>query len=194
MGGWYRCVPASPDEAAANMILTSSEKADLNLGCPQEHAIEGHYGAYMLGRKDWPLIEQIGMSYYSVSARFLIATVSALSASLDVPVSTKLRLCTPSALTPVLAERICAAGASFITLHARYPSARRRRHGPAELSVVKALVEDEKVPVPVISNGNVRTWSDIEANLEYTKAKGVMVGEALLTNPWSVDVSGSCYV
>ena len=34
---------------------------DLNLGCPQEHARSGHYGAYLLGQKDWPLVEQIGM-------------------------------------------------------------------------------------------------------------------------------------
>ena len=34
---------------------------DLNLGCPQEHARNGHYGAYLLGQKDWPLVEQIGM-------------------------------------------------------------------------------------------------------------------------------------
>ena len=36
---------------------------DLNLGCPQEHARNGHYGAYLLGQKDWPLVEQIGMIY-----------------------------------------------------------------------------------------------------------------------------------
>jgi tRNA-dihydrouridine synthase 1 len=54
----------------------------------------------------------------------------------------------------------------------------------AELDVVKDLVKDEKVSVPIISNGNVRTWNDIERNLEFTGARGVMVGEALLTNPW----------
>jgi tRNA-dihydrouridine synthase len=32
---------------------------DLNLGCPQETAREGHFGAYLLGQKDWPLIEQM---------------------------------------------------------------------------------------------------------------------------------------
>lgn len=29
-------------------------------GCPQKHAQDGHYGAYLLARKDWPLLEQIG--------------------------------------------------------------------------------------------------------------------------------------
>jgi tRNA-dihydrouridine synthase 1 len=40
--------------------------ADLNLGCPQEHALQGHYGAYLLGQKDWPCIEQIGSSSSSL--------------------------------------------------------------------------------------------------------------------------------
>ena len=36
-------------------------KPDLNLGCPQEHARDGHFGAYLLGQSDWPLVEKIGM-------------------------------------------------------------------------------------------------------------------------------------
>ena len=34
---------------------------DLNLGCPQETAKEGHFGAYLLGQKDWPLIQDLGV-------------------------------------------------------------------------------------------------------------------------------------
>lgn len=33
---------------------------DLNLGCPQEAARDGHFGAYLLGQKDWPLVQSIG--------------------------------------------------------------------------------------------------------------------------------------
>jgi tRNA-dihydrouridine synthase 1 len=33
---------------------------DLNLGCPQDIAREEHFGAYLLGRKDWPLVQSIG--------------------------------------------------------------------------------------------------------------------------------------
>jgi hypothetical protein len=34
--------------------------ADLNLGCPQDIAQEEHFGAYLLVKKDWPLIQDIG--------------------------------------------------------------------------------------------------------------------------------------
>jgi tRNA-dihydrouridine synthase 1 len=87
-------------------------------------------------------------------------------------------------MTPTLAARLAASGASLITLHARYPSARHRRHGPADLGIVKELVDNPNIRVPIISNGNVRTWDDVQKNLEYTGAVGVMVGEALLSNPW----------
>ena len=47
--------------------------------------------------------------------------------------------------------------------------------------MVKALVEG--IGVPVVSNGNVRTWEDVSQNAEYTGAGGIMVGETLLGNP-----------
>jgi tRNA-dihydrouridine synthase 1 len=125
-----------------------------------------------------------------MSRLFLIAklaAVSSLSSSLTVPVSTKIRLCTPPELTPKFATRLQHAGSAFITLHARYPSTRRRRHGPAELEHVKILKECPDITIPVVSNGNVRTWEDIERNLEHTGADGVMIGEAFMANPRQVD-------
>jgi tRNA-dihydrouridine synthase 1 len=43
--------------------------ADLNLGCPQDAARDAHYGAYLLGQKDWPLVEGIGEfpAFYQVA-------------------------------------------------------------------------------------------------------------------------------
>ncbi|KAF8627332.1 hypothetical protein AX15_004406 [Amanita polypyramis BW_CC] len=140
---------------------------DLNLGCPQECAREGHYGAYLLPQKDWPLLEDI---------------VSSMRQSLAVPVSAKLRLCQPVPKTLELAQRLEHAGASWITLHARTISARRRRRGAADLSEVKNLKQG--LGIPVISNGNVRIWQNLEENLTFTGADGFMVGETLLGNPY----------
>ncbi|KAH7928606.1 FMN-linked oxidoreductase [Leucogyrophana mollusca] len=139
---------------------------DLNLGCPQDHAREDHYGGYLLGRKDWPLIQDI---------------VSSMSKLLSVPVSAKIRLCQNTPDTVNLGELLEASGASWVTLHARHVSAKRRRQGAADLHEVKRL--KEKLRVPVISNGNVRTWDDLIENRKYTGADGCMVGETLLGNP-----------
>jgi len=40
--------------------LNTTKVLDLNLGCPQEAARDAHYGAYLLGLKDWPLVNDIG--------------------------------------------------------------------------------------------------------------------------------------
>ncbi|KAG2030410.1 FMN-linked oxidoreductase [Suillus americanus] len=142
---------------------------DLNLGCPQEHARESHYGGYLLAKKDWPLH---------------VILVSAMSHLLQPPTSVKLRLCpssSPPSSTVEFATLLEQAGTSWITLHARHVSARRRRQGAADLSVVRTL--KTALRVPVVSNGNVRTWEDVQRNRDETQADGIMVGETLLGNP-----------
>jgi tRNA-dihydrouridine synthase 1 len=112
-----------------------------------------------------------------------------MSHLLQPPISVKLRLCpssSPSSSTVEFAALLEQAGASWVALHARHVSARRRRRGAADLDVVRAV--KEALRVPVISNGNVRTWDDMQKNKKETGADGIMVGETLLGNPWSVVV------
>lgn len=154
---------------AARQVQTHCDAIDLNLGCPQEHAKEGHFGGYLLGKQDWPLVQSI---------------VSSMSHSLLVPASAKIRLCPssdPMSATAAFGQLLEHAGASWVTLHARHVSAKRRRQGAADLEAVRTL--KETLNIPVISNGNVRTSDDVRANMEYTQADGAMVGETLLGNP-----------
>ncbi|KAF8137446.1 FMN-linked oxidoreductase [Boletus edulis] len=151
--------------SAARRVQSYCDGIDLNLGCPQEHASEGHFGGYLLSKKDWPLVDAI---------------VSAMAHSLTVPSSAKCRLC-PSANTTDFGRLLEHAGASWVTLHARHVSATRRRQGAADLDAIREL--KHALAIPVISNGNVRTFSDVQQNLAYTCADGVMVGETLLGNP-----------
>ncbi|KAJ3985828.1 FMN-linked oxidoreductase [Lentinula detonsa] len=171
---------------AGRKIQDLCDAIDLNLGCPQEVARDGHFGAYLLGQKDWPLVENIGelfTSRYNNNRIELVFAVSCMAQSFKVPVSTKLRLCQPSSKTVELAERLEASGSSWITLHARTVSSRRRRQGAADLSEIKTLKQSETLTIPVVSNGNVRVFDDLAQNLEYTGADGLMVGETLLGNP-----------
>lgn len=45
---------------------SSHRRIDINLGCPQEAARDGHFGAYLLGQKDWDLVEDIGMCNHNL--------------------------------------------------------------------------------------------------------------------------------
>jgi tRNA-dihydrouridine synthase 1 len=132
-------------------------------------------------------ISKIPFLYKELITNFCV--VSHLSHSIPLPISTKLRLCSPTSLTPKLATRIAACGASWITLHARHINARKRRAGAADLGVVRDLVDalaEEGGQCKVVSNGNVGTWDHIVRNREETGADGIMVGESLLGNPWLV--------
>lgn len=123
--------------------------------------------------------------FTSTANNMLILTaptiVQALDASVQLPISVKIRLCTPASDTVKLARQLQRAGASLLTLHARYPSARRRRSGPAHLDYVTQLAAE--LDIPVLSNGNVRSVRDVMDNLHTTGAAGCMVGEELLRNP-----------
>lgn len=106
-----------------------------------------------------------------------------MARSLTVPSSAKIRIC-PSAKTTDFGRILEHAGASWVTLHARHVSAKRRRQGAADLDAIREL--KQTLAIPIVSNGNVRTFLDVERNASYTRADGVMVGEALLGNPWYV--------
>ncbi|KAF8549135.1 FMN-linked oxidoreductase [Imleria badia] len=160
-----RCVEAYCDGIGAEPYHNHIVHTHLNLGCPQEHARQGHFGGYLLTKKDWPLVDSI---------------VSAMAHSLTVPSSAKIRLC-PSAKTTDFGRLLEHAGASWVTLHARHVSAKRRRQGAADLDAIREL--KQALSIPVVSNGNVRTFSDVQHNAAYTCADGVMVGETLLGNP-----------
>ncbi|EGG00933.1 uncharacterized protein MELLADRAFT_39468 [Melampsora larici-populina 98AG31] len=131
---------------------------DLNMGCPQTHALQNGYGASLLFRKNHDQAISIGISTSSLSYK-----------------------CKEKAHIWNLVLLSRQAGASWITLHPRFISCRRRRKGSPFLRFVKEL--KQAVKIPVISNGGVRSYSDFEKNLNETGADGLMVGEPLLTNP-----------
>lgn len=163
---------------AARCLEPWADGIDLNLGCPQTRAQRGHYGGYLLGKKDWDQVE---------------ACVRALVEGVRVPVSAKLRLCDSASDTIPLAVRLARAGARVITLHARHVAPNRRRAGAAKLEYVHQLVDalhahqlHASQPgghTVVVSNGNVRNPNDVVTNLADTRADGIMIGEPLLVRP-----------
>ena len=165
---------------AAKKVAHLADAIDLNLGCPQRHAEQGHYGAYLLPKQNWPLISEI---------------VSGLVQAVDIPITTKIRITVPKEQTPQLAVTLAHAGSSLVTVHPRFASSVRRRKGLADLDQValvrealqaEGLLRSSDQPqgdTAVVSNGNVRCWLDIPTNLATTGASGVMVGETLSENP-----------
>ncbi|CAE7556591.1 DUS1L [Symbiodinium microadriaticum] len=162
--------------AAARHIADRVDAIDLNLGCPQRVAHAEHFGAYLLEKKDRGLVCSI---------------VKRLSEALPVPVFCKIRLLDELEETLELVKQLEASGASLIAVHARYRGTpTHRRDGPAHLDQVRAI--KKVVRVPILSNGNIKSWGDVVANLELTQADGVMSAEGMLDDPCIF--AGSCDV
>ncbi|CAE7277969.1 Dus1l [Symbiodinium pilosum] len=153
--------------AASRHIADRVDAIDLNLGCPQRVAHAEHFGAYLLEKKDRGLVCSI---------------VKRLSEALPIPVFCKIRLLDELEETLELVRQLEASGASLIAVHARYRGTpTHRRDGPAHLEQVRAI--KRVVRVPILANGNIKSWADVAANLELTQADGVMSAEGMLDDP-----------
>lgn len=108
--------------------------------------------------------------------------VRTLHEQLAVPVFCKIRLLQSYEETLELCLLLQAAGCACIAVHGRKRgSNRRRRVGPADLEQVARL--KRALHVPVIANGNIRSFAEARANLVATGCDGVMSAEAVLANP-----------
>ncbi|EWM27226.1 dihydrouridine synthase, partial [Nannochloropsis gaditana] len=160
--------------AAAQRLWDGGQIAgvDINLGCPQQCAKAGNYGAYLAEREP-------------ETAAIMVRLISQ---ELGVPVSCKLRNMYDVDTTTRLARRLAGAGASMLTVHGRSP--RERDHQSlSDLDVIRAV--REAVPVPVVANGNCRTREDAERAMEYTGCDGFMSAIGLLRNPRLFGASGA---
>ncbi len=169
--------------AAAKLILSDATSAgagvdgiDLNLGCPQDRAKSEHFGAYLCARRDWPLLYRM--------VRQLTIEIA------PVPVTVKLRLLSSTQLTIEFVRMLIAAGAALIAVHGRtLINSDRRRCGPADLDAIKSIRDAVVKSVPILTNGNVRTRSDVLQNIARTGCEGAMVAEAVLENPTLFDAT-----
>jgi tRNA-dihydrouridine synthase 1 len=151
--------------AAGRKIQSYVDAIDVNLGCPQRCADLGNYGSY-LPERDLHLV---------------ITMVSELVASLSIPVTVKIRLL-PGDLSQTInyALQLQSTGISAICIHGRNRH-QKDYQGPADWSVIKLLKSILKIPV--IANGSLVTYDDVQACLQYTQADAVMSGTGLLRNP-----------
>lgn len=163
---------------AAKVAEPYCDAIDLNLGCPQRTAYVGHFGSYLLDKKDRPLV---------------LSMVQAASEAVAIPIFVKIRLLDTYEETLDLCQQLYDAGASLVAVHARYRASFHRkgpgaRDGPALLDQVQKLKQDlsssEKYRNKLlVTNGNTISYEDVVKNLELTKADGIMSAEGILDNP-----------
>jgi len=147
---------------AAKMVQDDCDAVDLNLGCPQDVAKRGGYGAFLMERQS--LIERM---------------VRKAAQELKVPVTVKVRVFDDFPSTARYCLMLQEAGASMITIHARMRH--HREEVLADWNLVTRL--RELMRIPVILNGDLWHPEDIASCMATTKVDGYMSAQGILHNP-----------
>ena len=163
---------SNPDtfSKAAKIINKLYPKAiiDINMGCPvPKVAVKSESGSALL--KNPELIQEI---------------VSSVVKSVNTPVTVKIRSgWDDSSINCVeIAKIIESSGASAITLHARTRS--QGYSGKSKWELIKKV--KKYVSIPVIGNGDITTPELAKKMLDETNCDAVMIGRAVLGNPWII--------
>tara|TARA_B100000780_G_C21045101_1_gene419509 strand:+ start:42 stop:1145 length:1104 start_codon:yes stop_codon:yes gene_type:complete len=157
---------------AALAAVPYADAIELNIGCPQQCAKKGKYGAFMMDRPDE-----------------LINTVQMLAQTLEgtgVPLLCKIRCYKDTNETVELAKRLEKVGCTCLSIHGRTKEDATK--GTPNIS--KPLADWSKIKavklalnIPVIGNGNIRCKADADAMLKECNVDGVMSGIGLLRDP-----------
>lgn len=141
---------------------------DINMGCPVSKVVKADAGAKLLLEPD---------KIYEI--------VSRVVDSVSKPVTVKMRSGWDSKSIYALdiAEKCEKAGAKAIAIHGRTRS--QMYEGQADWSIIKQVKEVIKT-IPVIGNGDVKTALDAKKMLDETHVDAIMMGRAVLGNPWII--------
>lgn len=146
---------------------------DLNLGCPQQIAKKnGCYGAFLMER-DLDLVCNI-----LVSLRDSIPESTTVSA--------KIRLPTDDETLCYRIPKLVKTGINFLTIHGRTLHENKTKVGAAHIDRIRLAIDkahEVDPDLPIIANGGMETYEDIQEVLRTTGASAAMSSEALLEIP-----------
>ncbi len=141
---------------------------DINMGCPvPKVALRSQAGSSLMKNPE---------RAYDI--------VKSVVDSVNVPVTVKIRSGWDSnSINAVeIAKLVEKAGASMITVH---PRTRAQGYsGQADWSIIKSV--KESVSIPVIGNGDIKSYLDAKRMLDETLCDGIMIGRAAIGNPWII--------
>jgi tRNA-dihydrouridine synthase B len=157
--------PERMAQAARHCQALGASLVDINLGCPSKAVTSGCAGSALL--REPALATEI---------------FHAVAGALTIPFTVKMRLGWDHThySAPAVARAAQDAGAVMVTVHGRTRSDGYKGHARWDLV---GLVR-EAITVPLLVNGDIVDSDTARLALEQSGADGVMVGRAVLQDPW----------
>jgi tRNA-dihydrouridine synthase B len=155
-------------EFSANYIRNQGvHLLDINMGCPMKDIIRHGAGAAL-------------MKTPKLASEIVKAAIRGVEGSIPVTVKIRAGWDMDSINAVEFAQLMVDSGAEMVTVHGRTRSQIYR--GKSDPFIIKDVVK--ALHVPVIANGDVKSWDDAENLLEITGAAGVMIGRGSFGYPW----------
>lgn len=182
-------------KAAVLASALGFDGVDINMGCPAKKVERKGSGAGLIktpelardiilavqrGVKDWA--EGVTLEEAGVHSD-VIAAVKVIGKRVMIPVSVKTRIGYDKPVTEEWIGGLLECGVDFLTLHGR--TLKQMYTGEADWDEIgKAAEMCRDAGVMIIGNGDVGSMEDAEARIKEYGVDGVMVGRAVMGNPW----------
>jgi nifR3 family TIM-barrel protein len=157
--------PSVMSDAASIAETLSPDCIDINFGCCAQKVCSGDSGAALLKKPD-----------------ILFKIASGIVSRVNIPVSAKIRIGWDDSTKNYMeiVSLLTDAGISFITVHGRTRA--QKYTGLADWDIIGEIAEFSKVPI--IGNGDIKSYDEAMHRLGSTKCSAVMIGRASVGNPW----------
>ena len=170
---------SDPQALAVSAKLAQAEGYDeinINLGCPSDKVKAGHFGACLMGQPER-----------------VVDCIKAMRDIVTIPVTAKTRIGIDDQdsyqFFSDFVHRLVEAGSQKIIVHARKAwlnglSPKQNRTIPPVNYDFVYKIRKEIPHIPVVINGNIKSYAEIKAHLEYVD--GVMLGRLACDNPYEI--------
>ncbi|HSQ98038.1 MAG TPA: tRNA dihydrouridine synthase DusB [Rickettsiales bacterium] len=152
-------------EAAKLNEDLGADLIDINFGCPVKKVVKGFAGSAIM--KDEKLAREI---------------IQAVVGAVKIPITIKMRMGWDfdNLNAPTIAKIAEDEGIKLITVHGR--TRNQMYEGQADWQFISKV--KDKVKIPIIANGDIKTSQDVIEALKQSNADGIMIGRGTYGKPW----------